>query len=370
MLTAPGAGPAEIGAALHGWPRTLVVAEDLGGPEERLTTLPAAEAAGRAWHPLNVVLCLRDPDAVPARGWYAGGEPAPPPGGWALPEDAFEHRAGMVTKAEVRALALARLAPAARDAGLGRRRRVRARSPSSAPGSARPCSPSSAGPTTPRGSRPTPRAHGVDVRVVAGRGARPRWPACPRRTRCSSAAAARRWWPRRPRPGRTGSSSRSPRWTGSRPPGRRCAPPATPSTACSWRRPGWPRCPTARVRLAATNPVFAGLGATSPMIALVAVTAAGRRAAAEVAGRARRRRPPSWPSCPRCGRELDGAVFFLATGATVRLIAPLLADKHTDPGVVCVDEAGRFAVALAGGHGGGANALAARVGRACSAPSR
>ena len=111
VLTAPGAGPAEIGAALEGWPRTLVVAEDLGGAGERLTTLPAAEAADRDWDPLNVVLCLRDPQAVPARGWHAGGEPTPPPGGWALPDGAFEHRAGMVTKAEVRAVALARLAP-------------------------------------------------------------------------------------------------------------------------------------------------------------------------------------------------------------------------------------------------------------------
>lgn len=111
VLTAPGAGPAEIGAALDGWPRTLVVAEDLGGPGERLTTLPAADAATRAWHPLNVVLCLRDPAAVPPRGWCAGGEPTPPAAGWALPDDAFVHRAGMVTKAEVRAVALARLAP-------------------------------------------------------------------------------------------------------------------------------------------------------------------------------------------------------------------------------------------------------------------
>jgi precorrin-6Y C5,15-methyltransferase (decarboxylating) len=111
VLTAPGAGPAEIGAALDGWPRTLVVAEDLGGPGERLVTLSAAEAADRDWHPLTVVLSLRDPDAVPARGWYAGGEPVPPAGGWALPDGAFDHRAGMVTKAEVRALALARLAP-------------------------------------------------------------------------------------------------------------------------------------------------------------------------------------------------------------------------------------------------------------------
>jgi precorrin-6Y C5,15-methyltransferase (decarboxylating) len=111
VLTAPGAGPAEIGAALDGWPRTLVVAEDLGGPAERLVTLPAAEAARHDWHPLTVVLSLRDPDVVPPRGWYAGGEPVPPAGGWALPDDAFDHRAGMVTKAEVRALALARLAP-------------------------------------------------------------------------------------------------------------------------------------------------------------------------------------------------------------------------------------------------------------------
>ncbi len=96
------------------------------------------------------------------------------------------------------------------------------------------------------------------------------------------------------------------------------------------------------------------------MIALFAVTAAGRRAAAEVAAATGASVQPLdelsvlWP-------ELDGAVFFLATGATVRLIAPLLADKRTDPGVVCVDEARRFAVALTGGHEGGANALATRV---------
>lgn len=112
VLTGPGAGPAEIGAALEGWPRTLVVAEDLDGPDERLTTLAAAEAATRAWHPLSVVLALRDPDAVPDRGWLAGGAPVPPGGGWALREHAFDHRNGMITKAEVRACALARLGPA------------------------------------------------------------------------------------------------------------------------------------------------------------------------------------------------------------------------------------------------------------------
>ncbi|TQM14189.1 precorrin-3B C(17)-methyltransferase [Pseudonocardia kunmingensis] len=97
------------------------------------------------------------------------------------------------------------------------------------------------------------------------------------------------------------------------------------------------------------------------MIALFAVTDAGRRAAAEVAPALEADVHPL-DALPALWPRLDGAVFFLATGATVRLVAPLLADKRSDPGVVCVDEARRFAVALTGGHEGGANALAERVG--------
>jgi cobalt-precorrin 5A hydrolase / precorrin-3B C17-methyltransferase len=59
--------------------------------------------------------------------------------------------------------------------------------------------------------------------------------------------------------------------------------------------------------------------------------------------------------------EIDGLVLMLATGAAVRIVAPLLADKHRDPAVVCVDEMGRFAVALIGGHAAGANDLARTV---------
>jgi precorrin-6B C5,15-methyltransferase / cobalt-precorrin-6B C5,C15-methyltransferase len=110
VLTGPGAGPAELAAGLAGWRRTLVVAEDLGGPDERVTTLDATSAAGREWREPNVVLCLPEGDPVPERGWLAGGA-ALPEDGWALPEDRFAHRDGMVTKAEVRAVALARLAP-------------------------------------------------------------------------------------------------------------------------------------------------------------------------------------------------------------------------------------------------------------------
>ncbi|WP_117209785.1 precorrin-3B C(17)-methyltransferase [Allorhizocola rhizosphaerae] len=59
--------------------------------------------------------------------------------------------------------------------------------------------------------------------------------------------------------------------------------------------------------------------------------------------------------------ECTSIVAFLATGATVRLVAPLLSGKQSDPAVVCVDEAGRYAVALLGGHEAGANRLAERV---------
>ncbi|MBD2070893.1 precorrin-3B C(17)-methyltransferase [Leptolyngbya sp. FACHB-671] len=50
-------------------------------------------------------------------------------------------------------------------------------------------------------------------------------------------------------------------------------------------------------------------------------------------------------------------VFGLATGAVVRLIAPLLQHKSTDPAVVVVDETGKFVISLCSGHQGGADRL-------------
>ncbi|MFE4669116.1 precorrin-6y C5,15-methyltransferase (decarboxylating) subunit CbiE [Streptomyces sp. NPDC056716] len=138
VLTGPGAGPAELGAALArrpGGERVLVVASALGDPgRERVERVSPGEAAARDWGTVvNVVLCLD-----PARTWgegmdtgtvtggmgtviggmgtvtggmgtVAGGGPGP--AGWALDEGAFDHRDSMITKFEVRALALARLGP-------------------------------------------------------------------------------------------------------------------------------------------------------------------------------------------------------------------------------------------------------------------
>lgn len=56
-----------------------------------------------------------------------------------------------------------------------------------------------------------------------------------------------------------------------------------------------------------------------------------------------------------------GHVFIFSTGIAVRLIAPLLKSKMTDPAVVVVDDNGTHAVSLISGHIGGANALAKKV---------
>ncbi|WP_376787224.1 precorrin-6y C5,15-methyltransferase (decarboxylating) subunit CbiE [Micromonospora halotolerans] len=110
VLTAPGAGAAELGAGLAGWDRRLVVAEHLGTTDERVTWTTPAEAAATAWTDPHVVLSLA-PDTAPA-GMRADDQPAAAPaGGWALPESAYAHRDSMITKAEVRALVVARLRP-------------------------------------------------------------------------------------------------------------------------------------------------------------------------------------------------------------------------------------------------------------------
>ena len=61
----------------------------------------------------------------------------------------------------------------------------------------------------------------------------------------------------------------------------------------------------------------------------------------------------------------DGLVFIMAAGIVVRTIASLLKSKTSDPAVVVMDAAGRFAVSLLSGHLGGANALAAQLAGLC-----
>ncbi|KUN18998.1 precorrin-6Y C5,15-methyltransferase [Streptomyces antibioticus] len=111
VLTGPGSGPAELGTALRADARVLVVASALGSAEERVERVTPAEAAARDWGTsVSVVLCLDETRLLGAAARTVAGSDAGP-GRWALDEDEFTHRDSMITKFEVRALALARLGP-------------------------------------------------------------------------------------------------------------------------------------------------------------------------------------------------------------------------------------------------------------------
>ncbi len=114
VLTEPGFGPAELAAELLGLDRRVLVAERLGEPGERVVEDDPAAVAARRWVDPNVVLVLDETAAV-ARARAAAWPGRRLPTRWALPEAVFEHRDGMITKAEVRALALARLGPGVGD---------------------------------------------------------------------------------------------------------------------------------------------------------------------------------------------------------------------------------------------------------------
>lgn len=70
---------------------------------------------------------------------------------------------------------------------------------------------------------------------------------------------------------------------------------------------------------------------------------------------------PVRPVVQQAFREFSALVIFLSAGACIRLLAPVLADKHQDPAVVCVDDAGKFCVSLLSGHVGGADRLTRTV---------
>lgn len=112
ILTSPAAPASLYVRGLRGAGRLLAVAERLGTPDERIVTGTPEELADRDLREPNTVVVL-DPRA--AAGDRSTAWPPRTPTAWALPEEAFAHRAGMVTKREVRAVALSRLGPGVGD---------------------------------------------------------------------------------------------------------------------------------------------------------------------------------------------------------------------------------------------------------------
>ena len=127
----PAHGPQQLAAELIGSglavptpARTLIVAQRLGEADERVEHLTLDQAAARAdFAEPNVVLCLAEPGPAATHssarwlaGWNGPGHGAGPDARpWALPETAFDHRDGQITKPEIRAQILARLGPGPGD---------------------------------------------------------------------------------------------------------------------------------------------------------------------------------------------------------------------------------------------------------------
>ena len=113
VLTSPDFGPAELANTLDGLGRGFVVAEKLGEPTGRIFHGDASAVAGMEWEDPNVVLVLDEGRMSETKGWISSGIRSV--GRWALPEDAFEHRSGMITKSATRAFVLSHLGPGPGD---------------------------------------------------------------------------------------------------------------------------------------------------------------------------------------------------------------------------------------------------------------
>ena len=369
MLTGPGAGPAEIGAALAGWdpPARRLRAPRLRcrtghrvlprlrhrphldrpqrGPRPRpprgLSGRPRAFSLVTEPHPragesdgchipspkklMTVTFITNETlrtrairrgchvhallGAANSHSCEAAAQAAAPDEGWALGEEEFDSRDAVITKAEVRALALARLAPAAGalHAGRGRGQRLRRRR-------MRPLrrrrDRHRAGQAALRAIQANAERHAVDVRVLPGEAPQAlaglptpdavfvgggglaviEAVAAYRPARIVVALAAMERAGPRTRP--------SPR-------------PAMPPTGPCCRRPGSPRSPvTCTVSPPPTRYSWSGRRPRpreTGMIGLIAITRAGRASAAQLAaawpGQTRTYEPPAKQALHRASAE-------------------------------------------------------------------
>lgn len=86
VLTAPGAGPAEIALLLRGVHRTFVVCQSLGTDAEQVAVLTSERVVEQRWRDPNLTIVLGASPGSPTDGWLAGLDPAAgrAPRGWGL----------------------------------------------------------------------------------------------------------------------------------------------------------------------------------------------------------------------------------------------------------------------------------------------
>ena len=120
VLTAPQHSPELLGRALINAgcpPRRVTVATRLGEDGETVTRTDLSGLAAGSFDPMSVVIFL-DHEPAPSNATSAA-----PNLGWGLPEQSFDYRGGLITKSEVRAVALGKLSLPSRgvlwDVGAG-----------------------------------------------------------------------------------------------------------------------------------------------------------------------------------------------------------------------------------------------------------
>lgn len=64
---------------------------------------------------------------------------------------------------------------------------------------------------------------------------------------------------------------------------------------------------------------------------------------------------------PKLFWSYEAVILFFSLGAAVRLTAPLLRDKRSDPAVIVIDERGEHVISMLSGHLGGANRLTLEI---------
>lgn len=110
VLTSPTQPPQCLGRALLEAgcaPRRVVVASRLGETDQAITSTDLAGLAGGTFDPMSVVLLTidhHDPPGATTRTGANGMNLS-----WGAPTESFEHRDGMITKPEVRAVVLSKL---------------------------------------------------------------------------------------------------------------------------------------------------------------------------------------------------------------------------------------------------------------------